>query len=346
MKCVAVFLMSVLVSSGSGFWTPPPTQPPYPPPPTDDGYGDVPVVMYNPDMEPNDNGYGDERPEYCHMEDKIVYVDRCEAYTEQTCYTQNRQSCQDVEYRNCTGVVESKVHPVCFNVNELLCGLTEKVDYDTITEEFTVQKCTVVKDRVCDTTYDIDVDQKDDFQCADVESVVCEDKEVEIKDVTCKHTFEFDCEKEKRTDGGYGMEMVCRKTPKDPCYETPRTIRIEICRQQTQRYCQKFTNPFPRPVERQNCHFEPKKICELEKKTRNKKAKRFSYSPDCRRVPREICDQTEQNSVTPICDTVMRHVCNYVPEKKCVDEQKQYCWKAEQKVQEEVCDDKFDLEVL
>merc|ERR1712112_324937 len=181
MYCLAVLLMSSLVSSRT--WhpympttttrpptTPPPTQPPYippptqapyaPPPPADDGYGDVPVVMYNPDMEPNDNGYSNERPEYCHMEDKIVYVDRCEQYNEETCYTQNRQSCQDVEYRNCTGVVESKVHPVCFNVNELLCDLEERVNYD------------------------IDVDQKDDFQCADIESLICEDKEVEIKDVT------------------------------------------------------------------------------------------------------------------------------------------------------------------
>merc|ERR1712112_761831 len=348
MQCLVVFLISSLLpgllAMHTGSLHPPPYSPPSPPP--NDGYGDVPVVMYNPDMQPNDNGYSNERPAYCHMEDRITYVDRCEDYTEQTCYTQNRQECQNVDYRNCTGVVDSKVDPVCLNVNELLCGLNEEVGYDTITEEFTVQKCTVVKDRVCDTTYNIDVDQKDDFQCADIESVVCQDKEVEIKDVTCKNTFEFDCEKEKRTDGGYGMEKVCRKTPINPCYETPRTIRIEVCRQQTQQYCQKFTNPLPRPVERQNCHFEPKKICELEKKTRNKKAKRYSYAPDCKRVPREICDQTVKNKVAPICETVMRHVCSYIPEKKCMEEQKQYCWKVEQKVQEEVCDEKFEHEIL
>merc|ERR1712096_544140 len=41
-------------------------------------------------------------------------------------------------------------------------------------------------------------------------------------------------------------------------------------------------NIFPFPVEKQNCHFEPKKICELEMKTRPKKAKKYSYTKDCK----------------------------------------------------------------
>jgi len=306
----------------------------------------VEPVAYNPDLVANDNGYGKEN-EYCHMEERVVFVDKCEEYTEQTCLTQNIEDCKEVEHKNCTGTVETKVDRVCFNVNELLCSLKEKIDYDTITEEYQVQKCTVVKDRVCDTTFDIDVNPRDDFQCTDVESLFCEDpKEVTVNDVVCKHTFEFDCNKEKKTDGSYGKEMVCRKTPKDPCYETPRTIRKESCHQQTHQYCQKFTNPQPHPVERQNCHFEPKRTCELENRTRYKKAKRFSYTPHCHPVPREICDQTEVKTVAPVCVTEKRLDCDYVPKKKCVDEQKRYCWKVQKKVQEEVCDKKFDVEYL
>merc|ERR1712179_350010 len=47
-------------------------------------------------------------------------------------------------------------------------------------------------------------------------------------------------------------------------------------------------------LEEQNCHFEPKKICELEMKTRPKKAKKYSYTKDCKEQPREICDQCEK----------------------------------------------------
>merc|ERR1719466_653844 len=54
-----------------------------------------------------------------------------------------------------------------------------------------------------------------------------------------------------------------------------------------------ISSPSP-PVEKQNCHFEPKKICELEMKTRPKKAKKYSYTKDCKEQPREICDQCEK----------------------------------------------------
>ena len=59
-------------------------------------------------------------------------------------------------------------------------------------------------------------------------------------------------------------------------------IQVEVCKTDVHRYCEKFSNIFPFPVEKQNCHFEPKKICELEMKTRPKKAKKYSYTMDCK----------------------------------------------------------------
>jgi hypothetical protein len=54
-------------------------------------------------MEPNDNGYGADPQLNCHMEEKISHKDVCEPYTEQMCYTQNRESCVQRPYKNCTG---------------------------------------------------------------------------------------------------------------------------------------------------------------------------------------------------------------------------------------------------
>merc|ERR1712112_656379 len=51
------------------------------------------VMEYNPELQANDNGYGGEQ-RYCHMEDRIEYEDRCEHYTEETCYTQNKENCR------------------------------------------------------------------------------------------------------------------------------------------------------------------------------------------------------------------------------------------------------------
>ena len=119
-----------------------------------------------------------------------------------------------------------------------------------------------------------------------------------------------------------------------------------MCKTDVHRYCEKFSNVFPFPVEEQNCHFEPKKICELQQKTRPKKAKKYSYTKDCKEQPREICDQCEKKSIQPICDMQERLVCTYKPEESCRDEAKQYCHKVEKVVVEEVCDMKFDTQYL
>merc|ERR1712105_193873 len=103
---------------------------------------------------------------------------------------------------------------------------------------------------------------------------------------------------------------------------------------------------FPFPVEEQNCHFEPKKMCELEMETRLKKAKKYSYTKDCKEQPREICDQCEKKSIQPVCEKQERLVCTYEPVETCRDEDKQYCHKVEKVELEEVCDMKFDSRYL
>jgi len=55
-------------------------------------------------------------------------------------------------------------------------------------------------------------------------------------------------------------------------------VQEEICKPQTSKYCEKFTNSFPYPVEKQSCHTEPMKKCELESRTRPKKAKKYLYN--------------------------------------------------------------------
>ena len=121
---------------------------------------------------------------------------------------------------------------------------------------------------------------------------------------------------------------------------------MEVCKTDVHRYCEKFSNVFPFPVEEQNCHFEPKKICELQQKTRPKKAKKYSYTKDYKEQPREMCDQCEKKSIQPICDMQKRLVCKYEPEESCREEAKQYCHKVEKMVVEEVCDMKYDTQYL
>merc|ERR1712142_130478 len=122
-------------------------------------------------------------------------------------------------------------------------------------------------------------DHGDDYQCTNVETPNCYMEEKIINDVTCTNSVEFKCKRDKSTkNDGYGSKgVICDRKPTKNCYNIPRKIQVEVCKTDVHRYCEKFSNIFPFPVEEQNCHFEPKKICELEMKTRPKKAKKYSY---------------------------------------------------------------------
>ena len=196
-----------------------------PPPTPTDLYGKQANIDYDHGKVVND--YSREQPR-CTMVDKVEYKDVCEPYTERVCVTQPEEECRPVPFRNCTGVIETKQDRRCFDVTELICGLKEEVQFDTIVEEFQVQLCTVMKERLCDTSYVIGQTTRDDFQCTDLETTVCQDKIVTIQDVTCKDTFDFDCQKKKAAElgmEGYGMFTSCEKIPRRRCYETPRQVR-------------------------------------------------------------------------------------------------------------------------
>merc|ERR1712200_45756 len=221
-----------------------------------------------------------------------------------------------VPYKNCNGIVSSTYEQACFDVDELICGLKEEVEYETVVEDSYAQLCTIVNERVCDTTFDIAVHPFDDFQCVELDGQSCEDQETVINDVVCKKTSDFNCRKVKSSES-YGQHTVCTHVPVENCYETPRVIRTEVCRPDNTRFCEKFTNGFPQPQQKQNCHFEPKKVCEMQRRTQPKKA------------------------VQPVCTEAHRRQREYTPKESCSKELKQHCYKQEVKVQEEVCDDKI-----
>merc|ERR1712183_1265463 len=115
----------------------PPSAPPPPPPqyPTPS-----PVQDYNPDIgQTNVGGYGVNKDPYCHKMEKVIFKNKCEPYKEKTCWTQNEEICEPVMYKNCTGVIETNIERVCFNVNELVCNLVEAVHYETLEETYQVQ---------------------------------------------------------------------------------------------------------------------------------------------------------------------------------------------------------------
>merc|ERR1739845_324173 len=87
-----------------------------------------------------------------------------------------------------------------------------------------------------------------------------------IKDKDDCHPVERTIYKHKEKDGKGAVK--CEKVPKKKCYDTPRKVREETCKPVHSRFCEKFTNEFPVPQQKQNCHTEPMKRCELEVRSR------------------------------------------------------------------------------
>merc|ERR1712212_595163 len=111
----------------------------------------------------------------CHAVEEIVYENKCLPYVEKTCFTQQQEQCKDVYEKNCTAVIDEFEERECFDVTELMCSLAESIQYEMVDETYTVQRCTGVTDRVCDTVYDLAQSTKDDFQCVDIDYQYCWD---------------------------------------------------------------------------------------------------------------------------------------------------------------------------
>jgi len=265
------------------------------------------------------------------------------------CYTNQQESCTDVVDQNCRAITSSQQIRQCFNVTELKCGLKEDVQYETVQAVFTVQKCHTVTERVCDTVYETVESSKGDFQCINVKNSVCYMVDQTLNDKTCKTTTKFDC-----GYGGYGGDDAggygsapaqagygatdCKRTYNTQCYNTPRVVNVEKCVPKDQQICEKLVNTGPMPKEKQVCHNEEKKVCELEQRSQPKQIKKYVYTTACKSVPRSVCDSAEIKRLVPSCVPTSRKTCTYSPSPdKCEDVPKQYCYKVPTKVAKQKC---------
>jgi len=291
--------------------------------------------------------YGGNYQQNCKTYYETVQEDKCEKYNEKVCYTTQIENCKDVPDQSCTHAITSSQERQCFNVTELKCRLQEDVQYETVQAVFTVQKCHNVQERVCDTVYDAEDARKDDFQCITVKNPVCKVADQVIYDKTCRTTTKFTCDYDASGYGGgygagagYGNDVkdYCKRSYATQCYDTPRTVSNEVCFSQDQRVCEKLVNTVGSPKEKQVCHDEEKKVCELEQRSQPKQIKKYIYTVNCNSVPRQVCANSETKRIVPNCVAIFRKNCVYTPsEPKCEEIPKEYCYKVPKKVAKQKC---------
>merc|ERR1712025_819183 len=302
------------------------------------------------------------------------YKEKCEDYQEKVCYTTHKERCEDVMGKKCKAIKSSKHERKCYDVTELLCSLKEDVQYEEIPAVFTVQKCHNVKERACDTVYETEITERDDFKCVQVTNPYCAVKEHTVYDKTCRDIVHFDCKAQSygtaashdtkgyggsdyASEGygsstlegygssGYAPEYKCKRDYEKKCYTTPRVVSVEYCEDRTEKVCEKLTEKVPVPSEKQNCHDEHKKVCELEQRSQPKQVKKYVYTKHCRPVPKTVCDNADQMFLQPSCiDSHVAHVCSYRPEEKCEDVPKKHCYKIPYQVEKMECTEDYASE--
>jgi len=281
----------------------------------------------------------------------------------------------DVMGKKCKAIQSSKQERKCYDVSELLCSLKENVQYEEVPAVFTVQKCSTITERVCDTVYDTELTERDDFQCINIVNPYCAMKEHTVYDKTCRTMVNFDCKpvgygsnSYEKSDGygstgsdgygsstgsdGYGssgsyeesshaVQHKCTRTHETKCYTTPRTVSTEYCEDRSEKVCEKLTERVPVPSERQNCHDEKKKVCELEQRSQPKQVKKYVYTKQCSPISKTVCDNAVHMYLEPVCVPSSRKECSYYPEEKCENVPKKHCYKIPYQVKHMECNKSY-----
>merc|ERR1711962_835649 len=101
--------------------------------------------------------------------------------------------------------------------------------------------------------------------------------------------------------------------------------------------CEKLTERVPVPQEKQVCHDEKKKVCELEQRSQPKQVKKYVYTKQCRPVPRTVRGNSDQMSLVPSCVPSSRKECSYHPQERCENVPKQHCYQIPFQVKKMEC---------
>merc|ERR1712224_496535 len=311
-----------------------------------DSYGDDHGDSYT-----KDDGYG--KKLVCKPVYDTVYKEYCESYYDRICRTTHKEKCTDVPYQHCDAVLTNQQKRKCFEGEEVVCKLREDVKYQTVQVGFTVQKCNKVQERVCDPVYDVSSTTKEKSVCINVHNPYCKHEEKTIIDRTCRTSTKFDCP----TEYGYGKDSYgkgedygedygkdykkpeCHKSSSTSCYDTPRTVIVPKCSTTTDKVCETVHQRYPDVSERQHCHNEDKKVCQLEERTQPKQVKKYVYTKQCRKVPRKVCENADSKSLVPSCVPSVRKECTYHPVESCDEVPKKHCYKVGKQVKNEKCEE-------
>merc|ERR1712035_108263 len=231
------------------------------------------------------------------------------------------------------------------------CKQVKKSVWEDVCEPFIEKKCYTSVHQQCHPVPSPDckaiVDDIKDHKCLHVEDVVCDiDEHVHTKEVHDKYVREH-CREEKETvcDVVHDVtvktdhHMDCIEVKSVECWEEKKVVNEKKCIFSWEFDCPKHHDEHGHKEHK--CHKKPVKKCKTETKMVSKPVKKFSYTKQCKPVPRELCDKVLKQKLRPVCHEVSGQKCHYKPEKHCNEEKRHHCYKKEKVVFETVCQPKY-----
>jgi len=293
----------------------------------------------------------------CHTALENKFLEECEDYNNQVCYTRHKENCEDVVEVKCDAIQASKEERSCIEVSELVCSLKENPEFQSLQSSEISQICSETTDEeVCDTFYETTSTQKDKFQCIDINKPHCTSKAVEVQDKVCRTNVEFTCNDDNHLnpDLAYHYRGHLRNVEKNDCvkknvttcYDNPRFVFTTTCENKLEQVCEKLSDTLPKPIESQNCRIEQNEICNLDdklisdyqKSSENYKFSKKRYRKVCVPVPKTVCDAARIMFLEPSCVPTSRKICKYLPEVNCDVLPEKFCRQVLRTVEVTKCD--------
>jgi hypothetical protein len=286
---------------------------------------------------PSSDGYGSAMTTHCTPYYETVYTDRCEQVNDRVCTTSFKEDCEDVQDQNCRAIVSGSQHRQCFNVSEEICTLKEEVQYDVVQAIFTVQKCTKVPEKICDTVYEVDFSSKEDVQCVHIPNPICNTEERTVYEKTCRTSTTFECEEAE--ESGYGqigyggsdgsssgyasgnaVDTYGSSTPGPYVSSAPGPYGASTpgsygstttakCEPKTETKC----HTIPRIVTTQTCSHSNEKVCERMSSRVPVPTKRQT----CHTEEKKVCDLEQKTQPKQIKKYVYSKACRSAPKMIC-----------------------------
>lgn len=279
----------------------------------------------------------------CRHVEKVVKVQQCEPYTMETCWTEAKQECYPEPVTNCTGMIDTRLEQVCFNVEDELCTLVETVEFEKSVDSYQSQHCFFGQEgEVCGSGFGVQKLKMDDYGCTSVNVLNCHQVAQYTHDIKRIESVEFDCKEDGYQPNTVLPRISCTPNPTEKVYKIPRKVVTEVCEVTPSRYCEAFVNNRAVPAAKVKCKPYIKKSCDFKIETSPKISKKFKYEKVCRKKSREICEHVETRAIVPKCETSERLSCVYVAhDHQCKLDPKHYCHLVDKVVSEEVCDTAF-----